>query len=72
MLKTVAKYSRRSSVDAHGYPGAIAVVSTYGDNNLRMFALSKPVGAHAALRHGACVECCLKFCKENEFEILVL
>ncbi|KAI1442965.1 hypothetical protein F5Y02DRAFT_429252 [Annulohypoxylon stygium] len=72
VLKTVAKYSRRSSVDAHGYPGAIAVVSTYGDNNLRMFALSKPVGAHAALRHGACVECCLKFCKENEFEILVL
>ncbi|KAI1091757.1 hypothetical protein F5B19DRAFT_493167 [Rostrohypoxylon terebratum] len=58
--------------DAHGYPGAIAVIATAGDETMRMFALAKPVGAHVALRNKACVECCLKFCKENGFEILGL
>ncbi|KAI1206853.1 uncharacterized protein F4807DRAFT_469874 [Annulohypoxylon truncatum] len=53
-------------------PGAVAVVPSAGDEQVRFLALAKPVGAHVAVRQRACVECCVKYCKENGFDILVL
>ncbi|KAI1466699.1 uncharacterized protein F4812DRAFT_62210 [Daldinia caldariorum] len=52
--------------------GAVAVIPTAGDDRLRIFTLSKPVGAHVAIRGHACLACCVKFCKHFGFSVLVL
>ncbi|KAI1452381.1 hypothetical protein F4805DRAFT_472428 [Annulohypoxylon moriforme] len=53
-------------------PGVVAVVPSDGDEKMRFFALAKPIGAHVVVRRRACVECCVKYCKDNGFDILVL
>ncbi|KAI1481747.1 hypothetical protein F4774DRAFT_373594 [Daldinia eschscholtzii] len=55
-----------------GPPGAVAVIPTAADDRLRIFTLSKPVGAHVAIRGHACLACCVKFCKYFGFNVLVL
>ncbi|KAI0135891.1 hypothetical protein F4814DRAFT_402891 [Daldinia grandis] len=57
---------------AEGPPGAVAVIPTAADDRLRIFTLAKPVGAHVAIRGHACLACCVKFCKQFGFSILVL
>ncbi|KAI2465228.1 hypothetical protein F4781DRAFT_438957 [Annulohypoxylon bovei var. microspora] len=58
--------------DTGSRPGAVAVVPAAGDEAARVFALAKPVGAHVAVRQRACVECCVRFCRDFGFDILVL
>ncbi|KAI1805965.1 hypothetical protein F4811DRAFT_551391 [Daldinia bambusicola] len=53
-------------------PSAVAVIPTAGDDRLRIFTLSKPVGAHVAIRGHACLACSVKFCKYFGFSVLVL
>ncbi|KAI2778182.1 hypothetical protein F4815DRAFT_249356 [Daldinia loculata] len=57
---------------AEGPPGAVAVIPTAADDRLRIFTLAKPVGAHVAIRGHACLACCVKFCKQFGFNVLVL
>ncbi|KAI0883085.1 uncharacterized protein GGS22DRAFT_190392 [Annulohypoxylon maeteangense] len=53
-------------------PGAVAAIRSEGDEKIQIFALTKPVGAHVVVRKRACVECCVKYCMDNGFDILVL
>ncbi|KAI1400945.1 hypothetical protein F4819DRAFT_460037 [Hypoxylon fuscum] len=52
--------------------GAVVAVPVAGDERARFFALAKPVGAHVAVRVGACAECCVRFCAGVGVRILVL
>ncbi|KAI0835206.1 hypothetical protein F5Y06DRAFT_276971 [Hypoxylon sp. FL0890] len=67
-LDALLKYARSD----RDRPGAVAVVPATDNDEMRLFALSKPVGAHVAVRQRACLACCVKFCKEFGFGILVL
>ncbi|KAL7625857.1 hypothetical protein AAE478_005080 [Parahypoxylon ruwenzoriense] len=58
--------------ESRGRPGLVAVVPVAGDEGLRLASLAKPVGAHVAVREAACAECCVRFCREFGFDILVL
>ncbi|KAI1414410.1 hypothetical protein F5Y13DRAFT_197403 [Hypoxylon sp. FL1857] len=64
--------SVRSDASSGDRPGAVAVVPTAGSDEMQLFALAKPVGAHVAVRQRACLSCCVKFCREFGFDILVL
>ncbi|KAI0110557.1 hypothetical protein F4776DRAFT_642309 [Hypoxylon sp. NC0597] len=62
----------RSEARSGDRPAAVAIVPAAGNDKLRLFALAKPVGAHVAVRQRACLACCVKFCREFGFDILVL
>ncbi|OTA68053.1 hypothetical protein K449DRAFT_461984 [Hypoxylon sp. EC38] len=62
----------RSETSSGDRPGAVAIVPAAGNDEMRLFALAKPVGAHVAVRQRACLACCVKFCREFGFDILVL
>ncbi|KAI0007334.1 hypothetical protein F4779DRAFT_619684 [Xylariaceae sp. FL0662B] len=59
-------------VDKASLEYALYIVPVSGIDSLRLYALSKPVGAHIAVRQNACVSCCIEFCMETGLNILVL